>query len=634
MAGLFFTLVLGYLLLPIVAIVWAYGSRQRIDQLAADIAQLRRQGGPLPQNQSPAPAETPKPQTPPAPEAAGIMPVPPNPFAAMPPAPAQARHPETLRTETSYSAGARAAEQDDAVGRVLRWLGENWMLAVGALFVFLSVSWLLRYAIIEDILTAGMRIGAGFALGLCVAALGCWRMKNAPQQGAVFLVLGAGAVLLTFFAAREIYGFFTPAIALFGAFATAAFVTYQAMRARLPALSYAGLLAAMLAPMVTKAPDPSFAGLFGYLAVVLAATLWVVLLTGWRKNILLALFMLVLYSIPYWEKSMALPSAAAGLATAYAFAAAFFIADMVGHFRAVRNSWADIMMPLLMAFFLVCWTGVAAEEGARALWLLLWALAFAAGSAVLSRRTGAHYVFYTYMTVAAVLVVTTTAIEFRGAALVVMLMMQAVALTLLCRYVLKSRAGTTAAAFTTLIPLTLGLESLARAHWQGGIWHEHALVLAVLGAAPLLLAWHFNTSRFRYPPPASAGGGAADDAADDAPHLAEICFWVISGSLYSYALVWRGVHALMQGADFATAVCMIVYSVIGIGAYMLGHRRALPYVRRYGAGLLALVIARLLLVDLPEMPVAARIVMFFGVGVLLLATAFVKYRRKEDGGAG
>lgn len=631
MAGLFFTLVLGYLLLPIVAIVWAYGSRQRIDQLAADIAQLRRQGGPLPQNQSPAPAETPKPQTPPAPEAAGIMPVPPNPFAAMPPAPAQAR-----RDETPRPLSAPAAEQDDAVGRVLRWAGENWMLAVGALFVFLSVSWLVRYAIIEDILTAQMRIGAGFAFGLCVAVLGCWRMKNAPQQGAVFLVLGAGAVLLTFFAAREIYGFFTPAIALCGAFATAAFVTYQAMRARLPALSYAGLFAAMLAPMVTKAPDPSFAGLFGYLAVVLAATLWVVLLTGWRKNILMALFMLVLYSIPYWEKSLALPSAAAGLMTAYAFVAAFFVADMVGHFRAVRNSWADIMMPLLMAFFLVCWTGVAAEEGARALWLLLWALMFSIGAAVLSRRTGAHNVFYTYMTVAAVLVVTTTAIEFRGAALVVMLMMQAAALTLLCRYVLKSRAGTTAAAFTTLIPLSLGLESIAPAHWQGGIWHEHALVLAVLGAAPLSLAWHFNASRFRYPPPVSAGAGAGATAtdADDAPHLAEICFWVVSGSLYSYALVWRGVHALMQGADFATAVCMIVYSVIGIGAYMLGHRRAQPYVRRYGAGLLALVIARLLLVDLPEMPVAARIVMFFGVGVLLLATAFVKYRRKEDGGAG
>ncbi|HRJ67815.1 MAG TPA: DUF2339 domain-containing protein, partial [Alphaproteobacteria bacterium] len=211
----------------------------------------------------------------------------------------------------------------------------------------------------------------------------------------------------------------------------------------------------------------------------------------------------------------------------------------------------------------------------------------------------------------------------------VMLTLQSAGLTLLCRHVLRMTTGTTVAAFTMLLPLCLGVGSLDAAKWTGAaIPQGHALVLLMLAAVPLALAWYFYVC-----PDTREGGKQKTVPETTAPHMAEICFWVISGSLYGYAFIWRVAHALIPQQDFATALCMIAYSIVGIAAYMLGHSGGRLYVRYYGLGLLGLVIARLLLVDLPEMPVAARIVMFFGVGVLLLATAFIRYRRKDTGAA-
>lgn len=668
MAAVGFLFALGYFLLPIIAMVWVYNNSKRLDQLAENVGQLLRRTertGHAAAAQTAAKPEAPAPEAPAqaaAPSSGAIITPAVAPAASVAPAAAAQATPRkdsVFADETVFTgadgeewveindapaakpayfntpgkdAAPRAAtrvDSDDVFEKLWRWMAENWMLATGALFVFLSISWLVRYALIEELITAEMRIGAGFVLGGLLGGIGYWRMKSYPQQGAIFLVLGTGAIMLTMFAARELYGFFSPTAALAVAFITAGFVTLQALRANMPVLSYAGLLTAMAAPAITSAATPSFAGLFVYLAVVLAATLWVVLMTGWRKNILFALLMTSFYSAHFWGHAARLPSKDVGLYTAFAFAAVFFIADMVGHFRAVRNRLADILMPLLMAGFLVIWIGVAATEDMRAMWLLLWAAVFSAGSALLSRRTGAQSVFYTYMAVAAVLVVATTAVEFRGTSLVVMLTLQSAGLTLLCRHVLRMTFGTTVAAFTMLLPLCLGVVSLDAAQWAAGaIPSGHALVLLMLAVVPLCLAWYFHTC----PDTQTKAARKAPD--DTPPHLSEICFWVISGSLYGYALIWRVLHALLPQQDFATAICMIAYSVIGIAAYMTGHARGRIYVRYYGMGLLGLVIARLLLIDLPDMPVAARIVMFFGVGVLLLATAFVRYRRKDADKAG
>lgn len=523
-------------------------------------------------------------------------------------------------TPVAPAQAVRKEEGEEMLDRLWRWLTENWMLVTGAVFVFLSISWLVRYALIEDIITAEMRIAAGFVLGALLMALGQWRMGRYVQQGAIFMVLGAAAVILTMFAARELYGFFTPAVALGVTFVTASYVTWQAMLRGLPVLSYAALLMALVAPAITRAPDVSFSGLFGYLAAVLAATLWVVLVTGWRINILIALVATCFYSMPFWNNAALLPGKLPALLTASGFAAVFFIADMVGHFRAVRSRLADIIMPLLMAGFLTVWIFDAAEGGMRTVWLGLWALVFSVGSGILSRRTGARSVFLTYLAVSVLLLIMMTAAEFRGPQLVMMLTLMSALLTLLAHHVLRSRQAVMYMAGTLMLPMAMGALSLGASAWKGDDVSAHAMVTLLLAVVPLALAVYFRRL------------SAAQQAQGQGPAIvgSEMTLWVACGVIFGFGFIWRGLHAVMPSADFATAVAMVIYSFIGIAAYVTGHRRDHLPTRHFGLGVLGLVIARLILVDLPDMPVTARIVMFFGVGVLLLGTAFVRYRKTRQ----
>lgn len=666
MAAIGFLLVIGFLALPFIATIWVYQTGRRLDRVQADLtAWLRRIEKALPQpaaagataaaqtSAAPAPAATAAPA--PADEAFTDLSAAP-PAAAAPIASPSPRRDSVFADQTVFTdesgetwmeisdvpaappayfsdtgtkpaAGeaavpnpsSAAPAQTDTADRLWRWLAENWMLATGALFVFLSISWLVRYALIEDLITQEMRIGAGFALGLAGLLIGQLRMRRYAQQGAIFLLLGAGVLMLTVFAARALYGYFTPPVAIAMSFLTAAYVTLQALRHRLPVLSYAGLFLAMVAPAAVQAPSVSFFALFGYLAAVLAATLWVVLVTGWRKNILVALLGVIFYSLPFLGGGLAQPEKFNAMLTIFGFAGVFFVADLVGHFRAVRNSLADILMPLLMALLLIVWIFDVAEAGSRSQWLGLWAGVFSLGSLLLHKRAGARAVFATYLCVSILLLFAMAALELRGPQLVLLLTAVSTLLTVLAQRVLGGAAPVRLAAATLAIPLLMGASSFAAKYWAGGVLHAHALVMLALAVVPLGLAFYFSRVR------------RADLAAGRPETLSvrEIETLVLFGTLYGFGLVWRALHAALPSADFATAAAMIVYSIIGIACYVGGYRRENMSLRNYGAGVLALVIGRLLLVDLPNMPAAARITMFFGVGVLLLATAFVRYRKND-----
>ncbi|MBI5222523.1 MAG: DUF2339 domain-containing protein [Candidatus Magasanikbacteria bacterium] len=118
------------------------------------------------------------------------------------------------------------------------------------------------------------RAGALFIL------LGWWRIKKYVHQGGVFLVLGSTTVLLTIFAAREIYDFFTPLSALIVMFLSTAFVALASIRYNNRVLALASLILASIAPLLTNAPTTDYVGLFSYLFVVTLGAIWIVALTG------------------------------------------------------------------------------------------------------------------------------------------------------------------------------------------------------------------------------------------------------------------------------------------------------------------------------------------------------------------
>jgi uncharacterized membrane protein len=107
--------------------------------------------------------------------------------------------------------------------------------------------------------------------------------------------------------------------------------------------------------------------------------------------------------------------------------------------------------------------------------------------------------------------------------------------------------------------------------------------------------------------------------------------------LAGWAFVWmnvvvaRTVHFLgdvpyalesMFRSDVLQAACSVLWSLAALGAMLLGRRRVLREAWMAGAGLLAVVVGKLFLVDLDGRGTVARIVSFLGVGLLMLVVGY------------
>jgi len=159
----------------------------------------------------------------------------------------------------------------------------------------------------------------------------------------------------------------------------------------------------------------------------------------------------------------------------------------------------------------------------------------------------------------------------------------------------------------------LSFESIVSSSWHAGILHEDFFVLVVL-ALSLLTAGLFIHER---------------SAINDEDDMNVGGALILGGILYALVLVWLVLHALMSGY-IATTVALIVYTIIGITAFIHGQKTSNKNIKVAGGALLGFVVGHLLLVDLGTMSLAGRIVTFLVIGVLLVSTAFIGRKHKED----
>lgn len=505
-----------------------------------------------------------------------------------------------------------------SIDKAFMWFRENWLLAIGALFMLFAFGWLTRYAFMNNWIGPMGRITLGIALGAAILTLGQWRIRAFAQQGSIFMVLGSATILLTVFAAREMYGFFTPVSALAVMFLTTAFVAFSSVHHRISSLSYISLVMAGIAPMLTNSATGNFVGLFSYLLIIIAGTLWVVSVTGWRKNIVLALLVAGAYSLPFVTAPYRLPDVTTGLAFAFLLTAIFFVVNLIGNLKPQGDNKPNLVAAALTAVFLIVWIlGVAPKEW-QSLWLSLWMLVFAGGSFALFKKTENAEGFFIYSGVSLILLLAATAVELSGPTLTLALTLEALLLPVGTHLLLKDTRIAANSSALLLLPILASGDSISYWAWrdQDHLLHDHFFVLLFLTLVPLTLAWFFI-------------GREREGKADMSGHRLTLGAWIVAGSFYGYMLVWRALHAVMVDQDIATMWALIIYTISGLGAYILGHISEIKPARVYGMLMLGWVVFRLLFIDMGHMGITGRIITFFLIGALLLATAFIEYRGRR-----
>ncbi|RWE57290.1 DUF2339 domain-containing protein [Mesorhizobium sp.] len=185
------------------------------------------------------------------------------------------------------AATAKAAQKPD----IETALGTRWAVWVGGIALALGGLFLIRYTIEAGIFGPGVRLSMAAMLGLVLVAAGEFIRRTGfrvPVQGVAgayipAILTAAGAFILfgTVYAAHGVYGFIGPALAftLLGAIGVA---TIAAALVHGQALAGIGLLGAVVTPMLVASQAPNPWALFGYLAIVLAATGVIARLRDWK----------------------------------------------------------------------------------------------------------------------------------------------------------------------------------------------------------------------------------------------------------------------------------------------------------------------------------------------------------------
>lgn len=492
-----------------------------------------------------------------------------------------------------------------AADRLGAWLKEDWMLKLGAFLLLLGFAWLTTYAFMHNWIGPVGRITLGIIAGSLLLGFGWYRMHKFINQGGVFLVLGSAIVILTLFAARVVYDFFTPVSALGLMFLAAAFVALASWRYAVKSMAIISLLLAAATPLLVGFRGESDAVIFMYLFVVVLGTIWLAAVTGWRELLVVALVVTALYSVGHWIDGGS--TASTLLMIAYGFAAVFFISGILSVLKSHgKEQVSDLFVAAGTGIFLLLWILTTAPEEWQSLIIAAWMVVFGAGGFAVFRVTRKPAPFLIYGGVAVAMLAAATAAELEGASLTIAYIIEAAVMPFIAYALLRDLRVTESLGFLMIAPGLLAVPSMFEREWRTSVFHEHFFVLLLMAAALAGIGLFIWKRR------------------DESPHkLSTYPVFIVGGLIFAYVLLWLSLHAAIELHYVATMASLAIYTIIGLISYFSGKFSGHKLVQTHGGVLIGFVVGRLLLIDVWDMEIGGRIVTFFLIGALLMATAFV-----------
>ena len=616
----------------------------------------------------------------------------------------------------------------------ISWIKRDFFVKLGALLLLCAFGWFVSYAFANNWIGPWGRILSGIAAGAVVLGFGAYRMRQLKAQGGIFVVLGAAIIIMSLWAAREIYDFLTPTLALALMVVPIVFTAILSVIHRLQGLALASLVLASTAPFFTAAPEPSLVGLSIYLLLVTVGTLWVGFLIDSLFLTPAALLVVAFWSFPYLN-GVAPHELTQGLLFAFAFTVCFFVSNVLSllnhHTDAAKTS--HVLSGLGTGAYLYIWIATATsgwlESALYAAWMAIFLLA---GFFVLT-RTARSVALYIYGAVALAYLVALTASLFDGMVLTMIYAAELALLIVATRFIPVERRARQVLSWL-YVPLCLvALQHVFSPSWANAVLHPDfaallivtaslivsgislrrgseeqrhlqasASLLVTAGVSVLILHWlilnalledrlaatlFFMTTallgvvlyamgvRFASAMLRRSGGFLSvsylflislsftyidsPQWADGILHLdaavltaITAAFWLATGVaaqahvraasstpfrllsslalLYSLSLLWLVIHGVLS-ATVAITVCLVLYTVIGLGLFVYGQLTSRPFIKYWGGALLCGVVLRLLFVEIWALSLTARIITFFLIGLLLISTAFIKKVQKSPG---
>ncbi len=517
-------------------------------------------------------------------------------------------HQESVHVETPVQKTENITAPVSSVPKpnFIDWLKNDWLMKLGAFLLILGLVWFVKYAFAEGWIGPMGRIALGLMVGAGMLVLGRFRMNRFVSQGSILLFAGALTVVLTVWAGRELYGFFTQTSALVIMFLTSGVLGVTSVFFKRVSLAYANVSMSALVPLLVSLPESETA-LFTYLLVLTLGAVWVAALTGWRQLILASLGIVFVYSLQYIHPDYAgclgcNNSSEYTLLFVFAFSAIFFLTSIVG-MRLGRMSIADVMTGALTGLFLLVWILADADSEWQSLLFVAWTIVFAYGAYIATRLGASLSYFYTYAGVGVVFLGTATALELDGPEVVIALLFEALLLLVVGERVTKSLKSVVVLALPSIVPLLLTIESIQDFDVDG----EHGVVLYTVTFLIFLTARHFENLGAKY--------------------LPFVRFVYSLFGVYATVLVWL-ISTDIFSQSAGAMVALFVYTLTALIAYVRYVETGVSWHKIVSFIFFALVVLRLLLVEVWMMDLLFRVITFVCIGLLLMFVAWQVKNRK------
>ncbi|OZC03960.1 DUF2339 domain-containing protein [Rubricoccus marinus] len=529
------------------------------------------------------------------------------------------------RRPSRASGEARPARQRPAAppGLRVKWAeakSEDVLGKVGIALFLVGVLFLLKEAVDRGWLTAAVRVGGAGALGAALVAVGLRLRRQRPVLGRLLTGGGIATLYGALWTASALYPLLPASVALAGMAGVAVFSLVLASREDDAALSVVGTLGALMTPLLLYREGGQMALLMGYLAVVMIGAGVVYWRKGWAALVGAASgggwgVVLVAWIVGIWP-AMVEATGTDRLAFTLGAVVVWLATGILPVLRRQRlgalaepvfEKWPSLLRPVSLAVLAAPLALIGLVDAA---WT--WttpafvgiALVLAVGYALASRAV---------RPLAGPLVLASAGLVAwaAGRALGIDDMRLAATLTALgCVLVWVARrdhqrdvalvghALAMSAAFVLVVLLTFAvgfpfeqaLEPLA----AGQFWR--VLLAAALGAGAL--GWTGFTS------------GRTTSARG---------FHLTAAHLVILAWLRVALGPLANGTSLTSAA----WGVYGIALVVVGLRLGDDLVRSIGLGTVLVTVAKVLLIDLAQVSALSRILLFMGLGGLLLLVSYL-----------
>jgi hypothetical protein len=478
------------------------------------------------------------------------------------------------------------------------WFTTDGLLKIGAILILFGVAWFVRYAFAENWIGPVGRITIGLVVGMLFMAAGEVITAKKLHQGTVLMALGATTILVTIFASRTVYSMFTPISGMAIMLLALIYVGASSVWRYDPFRCLAACLGAVIVPFLTASPDSSTITLMTYLTLITVGILWVVVFTGWRW---LSVFIAISFTLYSMFEGLG-PSDSSNWLQLLVFTNAGIIigSSFVMHFRGfVHHVGEEILATALTVFTSIWWINHLVSDDWQSLFSSALAFVIFVAAYLLYLKRQTKMLIFQYSLIALTLLAAAVSFTLQGPVLQISYITLVATGALLANLILQNTKMAQSIALL-LIPLSfynlilLIFEQESRL----GVLTFISLVAAGLGWYWLSLTNHTRQQAATY--------------------------YIAFGYLQGHVILWRFWETLHLTRDTAHAIALVCMTILGLVGYVWAQHRHHQIAYRSSLVVIIFVLFRLIAVEVWNMDLIWRVVVFVGIGALFMASGFIK----------